>query len=134
MNQLTGSCHCGKIQYITDGKPFDGDYCHCRDCQKITGSPISAWMDFKSEQVTWTKGKPKTYHSSKFIRRGFCENCGSTLTYSHINHREYTTLAITSSDNPNLVQPTYHIYTSSQVDWLCVNDKLPRYKFAKSQS
>ncbi len=131
MNQLTGSCHCGKVQYTITGQPFAGDYCHCRDCQKITGSPISAWMDFKTTHVTWTKGKPKIYHSSEFIRRGFCDNCGSTLTYNHINHPEFTTIAITSLDNPNLAQPTYHIYTSSKVAWFNVDDQLPRFPKAK---
>ncbi len=127
MNQLKGSCHCGAIQYSIDGKSFDGDYCHCRDCQKITGSPISAWMDFKVEQINWVNNKPKEYHSSKFIRRGFCELCGSTLSYRHTDHPKYTTLTITSLDNPNLAQPTYHIHTKSQVEWLTISDDLPRY-------
>ena len=131
MNKLTGSCHCGDIQYTIEGQPFDGDYCHCRDCQKITGSPISVWMDFKAKQVKGLKGKPKIYSSSKFIRRGFCQNCGSTLTYNHINHPEYTTLAITSLDNPNLTQPTHHIYTESQVEWLKISDKLPKFNQGK---
>ncbi len=92
IRRLSGSCHCGKIQYTVDNQPFDGDYCHCRDCQKITGSPVSAWMDFKDGQVTWDNEKPKEYHSSATIRCGFCEHCGSTLSYRHKKHPEYITL------------------------------------------
>lgn len=49
MNQLTGSHHCGRVQYKTAGEPFAAEYCHCRDCQKITDSPVSARMDFKAD-------------------------------------------------------------------------------------
>ncbi len=69
MNQLKGSCHCGAIQYSTDEKSFDGDYCHCRDCQKITGSPISAWMDFKVEK-----------HEDSFIKNILGISLCATLT------------------------------------------------------
>ena len=32
--------------------PFDSDYCHCRICQRQTGAPVYAWIDFKKEQIT----------------------------------------------------------------------------------
>ncbi len=127
MKIMRGSCHCGAIVYEIKGKHFAADYCHCRSCQKITGAPISAWMDFKVEQIKWLDELPKEYASSEFIRRGFCDNCGSTLTYRHINHPEYITLSITSLENPDLAHPNYHIYTESSVTWLDINDDYPRF-------
>ncbi|HHQ4464733.1 hypothetical protein [Aeromonas veronii] len=51
-------------------------------------------MDFHAEQVQWLCGKPTEYASSDFIRRGFCAECGSTLTYrctqyltTHVGYR-----------------------------------------------
>ncbi len=49
--KMTGGCLCGALRYEVVGKPFDADYCHCRMCQKHTGSVLGAWMDFKQEQV-----------------------------------------------------------------------------------
>jgi len=130
-NNLKGSCHCGDISYSITGKNFAADYCHCSTCQKITGAPVSAWMDFKVEQLNWQGAKPKEYQSSKSIRRGFCPNCGATLTYRHIEHPEYITLTITSLDEPNFISPAYHIYTEDQLDWFNINDDCKRYTKGK---
>lgn len=84
-------------------------------------------MDFKVEQVKWTKGTPTEYASSENIRRGFCPACGSTLSYRSTLHPNYFTLSIASLDDPEAVRPTYHIYTDSQVTWLPITDDCKRY-------
>ncbi|WP_428985276.1 GFA family protein [Shewanella corallii] len=130
--QLTGGCLCGAIRYCIDGEPFDADYCHCRLCQQQTGAPVSAWMDFKVGQVQWLKGQVKEFASSDTVRRGFCAECGSTLTFRHTEYPDYLTLSIASLDNPESVSPNYHIYTSSALDWHRIEDSLPRYVKGRS--
>lgn len=124
---MIGGCHCGAIRYDVSAVPFAADFCHCRDCQRTTGSPVGAWMDFKAKEVRWVKGSPTEYASSKNIRRGFCSECGSTLSYRSTEHPEYLTLSIASLDNPNAIEPTYHIYTDSQVKWLSMHDDCKKY-------
>lgn len=124
---MKGGCHCGAIRYEVSGMPFDADYCHCRDCQRTTGAPVAAWMDYKKEQVRWTAGEPLEYHSSEYIRRGFCPGCGSTLSYRSTQYPDYLTLSITSLDDPDSVSPAYHIYTDSRVKWLSIEDDCERY-------
>lgn len=87
----------------------------------------AAWMDFNTEQLTWLCGEPQKYASSKNVYRGFCVKCGSTLTFGDIRYPQYKTLTIASLDDPNLVQPTYHIYTDDQVKWLEINDTCQRF-------
>lgn len=125
--KLQGGCLCGAIRYKTTAKPFAAEYCHCRMCQISAGAVAVCWMDFYQEQVIWDSGKPKEFESSEFIRRGFCENCGSNLTFRDTTHPDYFTLAIASLDDPNQVKPTYHIYTESQVEWLKIDDDCKRY-------
>lgn len=125
---LDGGCVCGAIRYTVTAKPFAADYCHCRTCQRHTGAPVSAWMDFLTEQIEWhNKDELREYASTQDIRRGFCACCGSTLTFRSISHPRYLTLAITSLDDPAQFQPTYHIYTESQVPWLTIDDNCQRY-------
>ncbi|MFM5679390.1 GFA family protein [Aeromonas veronii] len=128
---MKGGCHCGAIRYEVLTAPFAADFCHCRDCQRTTGAPVGAWMDFYAEQVQWLCGKPTEYASSDFIRRGFCAECGSTLTYRSTQYPDYLTLAIASLDNPEAVAPTYHIHTDSQLPWLLIQDEHPRYRKGK---
>ncbi len=124
---ITGGCLCGAIRYETTALPFDSDYCHCSTCRKGTGGLTTAWIDFKTEQVRWITGQPKEFHSSDHIRRGFCDQCGTSLTYRHKDYPGYTTISTGSMDDPNVFQPTYHIYTNDAVSWLNIEDDCKRY-------
>ena len=125
---LEGGCLCGAIRYRATGMPFMAEYCHCRMCQKAAGAAFGNWMDFDRDQVEWLKGRPKEYLSSAGIRRGFCEHCGSSLTFRSTEHPRYLTLTINSLDDPDLVPPSQHIYTSGQVAWLKLGDTCARYE------
>ena len=124
---IEGGCHCGIIRYLATALPFDADYCHCRDCQQTTGAPVAAWMDFQAVQISWLAAPPTEYASSVTIRRGFCAQCGATLSYRSTQHPDYLTLSIASLDDPTRVQPRYHIYCERQLPWFAVDDDLPRY-------
>ena len=128
---ITGGCHCGGVRYEADTEPFDSDYCHCVDCRRSIGAPFGVWMDLKADNVVWLTRGLKEYSSSEKIRRGFCGNCGSSISYRSVDYPEYLTLSVASLDDPNQVVPTYHIYESQSVRWLAINDGLPRY--SKSQ-
>ena len=130
---MQGGCHCGYIRYEISGQPFDADYCHCRDCQVTTGAPVSAWMDFRKEQVRWLGATPAEYASSAHIRRGFCPKCGSSLSYRSTQYPDYLTLSIVSLDDPNLVHPSYHIFTDSGVKWLTIDDDCKRYPRSRGE-
>uniref|UniRef100_Q0HRI9 Glutathione-dependent formaldehyde-activating, GFA n=1 Tax=Shewanella sp. (strain MR-7) TaxID=60481 RepID=Q0HRI9_SHESR len=130
---LEGGCLCGAIRYRIEGKPFDADYCHCRMCQKSIGAVFGAWMDFKLQQVTWVKGQVTEFASSECVRRGFCAHCGCSLTYRHTEYPDYLTLTIASLDDPELVQPNYHIYTDEQPSWLKIEDNCQRYPQARTK-
>jgi hypothetical protein len=125
--EMEGGCLCGAIRYRVTASPFAAEYCHCRMCQKAAGAVIVNWMDFRREQLTWLTPEPSEYESSKGARRGFCASCGSTLSFCDSRYPEYYSLTIASLDDPNLVKPTYHIYTESQVKWLTIDDDCKRF-------
>jgi len=126
-NKLTGGCLCGAIRYSADTMPFASDYCHCTQCRRSSGGPVGIWMDFKAGQVSWSGTRPTDYASSEHVKRGFCPNCGSSLSYLHSQHPEYVSLTVATLDNPALVTPTYHIFTDSQIPWFEINDSCKRY-------
>ena len=133
MNESTheGGCLCGALRYRVTGAPFDIDYCHCRMCQKSTGAPVGVWMDFKKNQVEWLSGRPKEYASSDSIRRGFCAQCGSAISFRHTGYPDYYTLAIVSLDDPNTFEPNYHIHMDSQPNWFKIDDDLERHAHSR---
>ena len=53
--------------------PFDSDYCHCRICQRQTGAPVYAWIDFKKEQIKFLDGKVKKLNTQKTFGGDFTQ-------------------------------------------------------------
>lgn len=127
--KLEGGCLCGAIRYTTSALPFSSDHCHCSMCRKSVGAVVGTWMDFKVEQVSWQGQKPKEFTSSEHTRRGFCPECGSTLSFRDIRHPDYITLTNGTLDNPDLAPATIHIHVVDKVKWLDIKDDCKRYKY-----
>jgi len=129
---IKGGCLCGAIRYSISGPPFDAEYCHCRICQKSIGSVVVSWVDFYTNQFTWSAGMPAEYKSSENVMRGFCSDCGTSLSFRDSKYPEYISLTIASFDDPDLFEPTYHIYNDNKVKWLSIDDNCKRYAKGKS--
>lgn len=81
MNQ--GGCLCGEVRYQYDPECTEvAFHCHCKDCQRVTGSGKATVVMFAASAVH-ISGRYKTYASmgtdNSHIKRGFCPNCGSQM-------------------------------------------------------
>ena len=76
---FTGGCACGAIRYECSAEPMLSLNCHCRDCQRFTGSAYTATLIIPKAALTVT-GLAKHYdvptHSGGTARRFFCGDCG----------------------------------------------------------
>lgn len=81
MSDYTGGCQCGAIRFKIQGSLTDSSICHCRMCQKTFGSFFAPLVGTRGAKLTWTKGQPKRFQSSNLIKRGFCADCGTPMTY-----------------------------------------------------
>ena len=97
---FTGGCQCGAVRFhvASLGRP---SICHCRMCQKATGSFFGPFAT--AHGVVWTRGEPKRFRSSNLVQRGFCGDCGTPLTYEYDGGVELT---IGSFDDPRVAAPT----------------------------
>ena len=57
----TGGCLCGAIRYESSGEPVFALQCHCRDCQRQSGSAYVAAVRVPAAEFHITKGNPKHY-------------------------------------------------------------------------
>jgi hypothetical protein len=77
-----GQCHCGSLRVIATGEPDRVYLCHCKACQRRTGTAFLFGASFPKEQVR-LDGERKVYErdadSGYRIRFHFCPNCGTTL-------------------------------------------------------
>lgn len=128
---FTGGCMCGNVRYECSAEPILMGNCHCRDCQRATGTAFAAGILIPRNAVTIT-GDVKYYDvigdSGGIISRGFCPNCGSQL-FTKPSIRELMGILAGSLDDPSWFQPGMDLYTSSAQSWDYMNPGLP--KFAK---
>ena len=79
----TGGCLCGAVRYESEGDPVFSLQCHCRDCQRSSGTAYIAAMRVPASGFRITQGAPKRYigkaDSGNAITRAFCGDCGSPL-------------------------------------------------------
>ncbi len=77
-----------------------------------------------------TKGSPARYEqtsdSGNMTFREFCPNCGSHLFSGNVDFGQFKAVKIMTFDDPNSIKPDRHVWVESAVDWVCMNDGLPR--------
>lgn len=108
----TGGCQCGAVRFRLEGAPRSVSVCHCRMCQKAFGALYAPLADADAGKVMWTRGKPKYFPSSNFVLRGFCENCGTPLTYEA---PDGVGLALGAFDEPSKLPPTVQFGVEAKV-------------------
>ncbi len=119
--ELTGGCLCGQVRYRSTGTPVRRFVCHCKDCQKSSGSAFHVGVTVPRDGFTIEKGEPRAYASTgdsgRKVARYFCANCGAGL-YNDIELRPgFVAIKAGSLDHPELVPPTYELFTKSKMSW-----------------
>lgn len=125
-----GGCLCGAVRYrlLGESAAEGAGYCHCRRCQLSTGAPVVAWVTYPKSSVEILQGQPKTYKSSPKAVRQFCPDCGTQLFFGFTEGPPDIDISVASLDQPELMPPTYHIWTASRMPWLAIDDNLPRFE------
>ncbi|YBV98019.1 GFA family protein [Phyllobacteriaceae bacterium JZ32] len=111
----TGGCQCGAVRFRVEGKLGDGSICHCRMCQKAFGGFYAPLVSVREADLTWTRGEPKRFQSSNHVKRGFCAECGTPLTYEA---PDGVALAIGAFDAPEEIEPVVQWGTEGKLPYV----------------
>ena len=128
---VIGGCSCGAVRYEITEPAIDVGYCHCRMCQRFTGSLFSCIRGVPDRVSPVHARRTEPYfHSSEIAERGFCANCGSSLTFkpSISQWSDWFVVTIGSLDHPENFKPAWHTGIESQMPWLNIHDDLPRVR------
>jgi len=132
--KLTGGCLCGAVRYETMGTPLRVAHCHCERCRRSTGAAFATGVCFPVKAVTWKRGEPVSYQSSKSFARLFCSRCGSSVAQHNLAAGTMWPLAGTL-DRPEFVIPEFHMFIEEQLSWVKLDDGLPCHStFAPTRS
>ena len=79
---MTGGCQCGALRYRAEGEPLIQGFCHCRNCQRISGAGHIGFICFPESAVV-VEGATRSYSltggSGRTATRYFCPTCHSDV-------------------------------------------------------
>ena len=122
----TGGCRWGAVRFEASAEPHHISYCHCGDCRRASGAPVSAFVGFMASQVAFTGKALKMYENGP-VTRSFCGICGSPIAYTDGRLTGHIYFTLGSMDMPAYFKPTHHGHVREQLPFLHMPDDLPRH-------
>jgi hypothetical protein len=121
--RATGRCLCGAVQYQVTGALRDVVDCHCRMCLRSHGH-VAAYTSTGLTDLRLTESRGlKWYQSSEKARRGFCQECGSSLFW-HAEKARTIDIAAGTIDPPTGLKTVRHIFVADKSDYYEITDGL----------
>ena len=130
-NLARGGCLCGSVNYHFDKTDVvSAHHCHCKDCQKSTGSG-KATIVLVPSSVLIIEGELKFYtvtgKDGSHVSRGFCPNCGSQLISFLEEMKEVKFIKAGSLNDSSWVKINSSFWSSTARDWSPVDENLINY-------
>lgn len=114
-----GGCMCGAVRFSARNVPIDIGVCHCRMCQRWTGSALVE-VSLSAEDVDWhDQTHINRFQSSPWAERGFCRRCGSGLFFRMIEANDFSggyDMPIGIFDDPSGFVIRHEIYIDHKPD------------------
>jgi hypothetical protein len=133
MPKITGRCLCGSVQYAGEAEPIFMRTCHCKPCQRFTGTAFLTAVAVPRGSIRIT-GSLKTYTepggtSGLPLHRRFCPACGSPIVVEGEGSTRTVIMAGTLDDT-SFVRPTANIFCESAQSWVPMStdaENFPHY-------
>ena len=126
---MKGRCTCGAVAYELADRPLFTHCCHCRWCQRETGSAFVLNALIEAEKVTVTGGTevidtPSESGKGQLIHR--CPTCKVALMSVYAGAgADFLFVRVGTLQDPDACPPDIHIFTESKQPWVTLSDGKP---------
>jgi len=124
-----GGCDCGAVRYRLTSRPMFVNCCHCRWCQRETGTAFALNAMIESDRVALLAGPvdivdtPSASGIGQRIAR--CPVCRIAV-WSHYGGRaQLSFVRVGSLDDPDAFPPDVHIFTTTKQPWVVLPEGVP---------
>ncbi|PKA43584.1 GFA family protein [Rhizobium sullae] len=121
-----GGCFCGAVRYRLNSRPMFVHCCHCRDCQRQTGSAFVINALIETDRITLLSGAPEPVAMATDSGRRHdiyrCPFCKVALWSDYGGRRALRFVRVTTLDEPTGIEPDVHIFTRSKLPWIRLPD------------
>ena len=121
----TGGCACRAVRYAMRGTPLIVHCCHCRWCQRETGTAFALNALIEADRVLLLKGTPEVVMTPSASGKGQkihrCPTCRVAVWSNYAGAGDALRFVrVGTLDNPDLLTPDIHIYTESKQPWVVI--------------
>lgn len=124
-----GGCTCGQVRYQVNSKPMIVHCCHCRWCQRQTGSAFAHNALIEADRVELLEGAVEEIAVASPSRNGQviarCPNCRVAVWSNYFMgglKERIRFIRVGTLDDPDLMPPDVHIFTCSKQTWVRLPD------------
>lgn len=128
---MTGACICGGVRFEVNAPLVGSAYCHCKRCQRRTGTAFSTTGLTQPGSFRVTEGE-------ELVRRydpgdggwikGFCSACGSHLFTRNVENPDLIAIRMGALDEDPGIRPAAHQFVAYAAPWYEIpDDGLPRF-------
>ncbi|MDX6638281.1 MAG: hypothetical protein QOJ01_1792 [Solirubrobacterales bacterium] len=128
---ITGACMCGAIRFEVS-KPLLGSlYCHCKRCQRRTGTAfsVSALTEMGSFRITAGEDLDRSWDPGDGWIKHFCGRCGGQTYTASPENADVISVRMGALDGDPGIRPSAHQFVAYAAPWEPVpDDGLPRFE------
>ncbi|HZR81622.1 MAG TPA: GFA family protein [Candidatus Binatia bacterium] len=122
MKSRSARCHCGSLELACSGDPRKISMCHCRECQRRTGSPFSVAVFYERSRFEVRSGTSEVFERSSAsgfpVRFHFCPRCGSNVYWEPARMPDLVGVAVGAFADPTFPQPEQSVWTREKHPWI----------------
>lgn len=131
-DSLDGGCACGALRYRMHSAPMFVHCCHCKDCQRQTGTAFVLNALIEADRVELLSGDPQPSamptDSGKPHRVFRCSDCGTAVWSEYGGVEKLRFVRIGTLDDPTALPPDVHIYIRSKLPWVTLPEGVPTFE------
>jgi hypothetical protein len=134
---LTGGCLCGGVRYEIDQPLTCAGYCHCKRCQRRTGTAASLNASIVPGTMQIVQGQElvRAYEPDGGWPKAFCSACGSALWSVNPENPDVKGVRLGTFDEDPGIRPQWHQFVTYAASWEPIpDDGLPRYPEGRPRS
>jgi hypothetical protein len=125
-----GGCTCRHVRYRMTSRPMFVHCCHCRWCQRETGSAFALNAMIEADRVELLSGEVELVDtpsaSGKGQRIWRCPNCRVAVWSNYAGAGDSVRfMRVGTLDEPDRLPPDIHIFTMSKQPWVALPSGAP---------
>lgn len=127
-----GGCDCRKVRYRLRARPIVVHCCHCRWCQRETGSAFALNAVIEAAHVEQLGAAPERIDTPSESGRGQavfrCPDCKVAVWSCYGGAGEQANfIRVGTLDDPDALSPDVHIYVASKQPWVILPDDVEQF-------